>query len=164
MKKYLLILPLAALFAVFSCKVKKEGGDEAVTTQTEETQAANEEASEEKAPASDTQPGKTYTVADFVDVYSKDKSALKDQVVIIEGYFLNFNEQTSGGSVEQYNVSLYADETCNFEGPKAFFIFSPDTDKKDFSLKQYSKVKIQGKVTGEEFFKEPKLVEAKIVK
>ena len=162
MKKYLLIFPLVALF-VFSCKIKKEESGENVTTQTDETQAVKDEAVKEETPASDAQSGKTYTVADFVDAYSKDKSAFKGQTVIVEGYYLNYNFQNDGTG-EQYSIMLYSDEACDFKGKKVYFMFGTATNEKDFSMPQYSKIKIQGKVTGEESFDDPKLVDAKIVK
>lgn len=164
MKKVFSILPLAIVL-FFACENKKSDDTKTASeTEVPAEETSSEEKTEKSASAgSEAATAKTYAVADFVDAYTKDKSALKGQTVIVEGYYLNYNSQNDGTG-EQYSIMLYPDEACDFKAKKAYFVFGADTDEKDLSMPQYSKIKIQGKVTGEESFNDPKLVEAKLVK
>ena len=151
MKKASFILPFAvALF--FACHDKNED---------------NTEVRSGKGMASDSESIKTYTVADFIDTYAKEKSSLEGKTVIIEGYCTGYVPlMNKNKEVEGYRVPLSDEQESDYRRKKVFFIFNGNTDKKDF-LRPFilkKKLKIKGEVTDEELFDKPVLTNAKLVK
>lgn len=163
MKKTLMLIFAAGVLA--SCGDTSALEDEltnAMDEAIEEAKSVEEDSSDDSATSEN--DGTVYSVLEFHEMFSDDAASLKGKTVTIEGYYLNYNSQDNQDGSKQYMLSLFADDSFDFQGKKVFFIMATDDSSELNKLTQRSKVKITGKVTGEKFFEDPELEDAKLVK
>lgn len=155
MRKKTVLLPILFTFLLFNCKGKKtESADSVGGTNTETAGSNTDEAA------------KTYSVTEFVDIYTKKKSSLEGETVVVEGYCTGYVPlKTKDKGIAGYRVPLSANQEHKFSDKKVFFLFNGNTDKEDF-LRPFilkKKLKIKGRVTDEELFDKPVLADAEVI-
>lgn len=170
MKKQLTFLLAITLTACGTTENKKGNDLEKDVKVSEEVQIISDKKSENESPSESTseislEEGKVYTVKEFTDIVNKNNlSNLKGKEVEIEGYYLNYNKQKASNDENyEYNVSLYVDEECGFKSDQIFFILKADNADAFKEVKQHSKLKLKGEITGDKFFNSPKLINAELV-
>ena len=173
MKKTLIILGMGVF--LFSCNEATESTENETTankeveTETENDADENDEDAEPKEAAVEmvTLEDKTYKVEEFATMFDENKAGLKDQVITIEGYYMNYNKQKDANSDEEeyeYNVTLYTDESFDRDAPQVFFKMKSKDGDQFKGIKQKDKITVTGKITGDEFFDAPLLEEGVVVK
>ena len=172
MKKTLIILGMGVF--LFSCNETAETTENettennAVEIEKEDDAAANNEEVETKeAPVEMvTLEDKTYQVEEFATLFDENKAGLKEQVITIEGYYMNYNKQKDANSDDEfeYNVTLYTDESFDRDAPQVFFKMKSKDGDQFKGIKQKDKITVTGKITGDEFFDAPLLEEGVVVK
>ncbi len=172
MKKTLLILGLGVFLYACNDSAKtedKKGGEaEKPKTEKKEQQESKKdtEKKEEPSKASVELEDRAYTVEEFAEMYAANKAGLKGQSITIEGFYMNHNKQKAANSDDEYeyNVTLYKDESFDRDAAQAFFKMKSNNGDQFDGIKQKDKIKVTGKITGDEFFDAPLLEEGVIAK
>lgn len=110
---------------------------------------------------------RAYSVTEFNELYDESKEGLVGQTITIEGYYMNHNKQKDANSSDeayQYNLTLYKDESFNRDDIQAFFMMKTSDENQFDGITQKDKIKVSGKITGEDFFGAPLLEDGELVK
>lgn len=173
MKKTLIILGLGVFLC--SCNEATEA-TENETTESQEVESKEEsdvttedetvETEKEETVEMIDLEDRTYQVEEFVTMFNENKEGLKEQTITIEGFYMNHNKQKDANSDDEYeyNVTLYTDESFDRDAPQVFFKMKSRDGEQFKGIKQKDQISVTGKITGDEFFDSPMLVEGVVVK
>lgn len=159
---------------LFSCNESTEASESETTESNaveNETETDSETMDEEVEPKEESVEmvsleDRTYKVEEFATIFDENKEGLKEQMITIEGYYMNYNKQKDANSEDEYeyNVTLYSDESFDRDAPQVFFKMKSKDGDQFKGIKQKDKITVTGKITGDEFFDAPLLEEGVVVK
>lgn len=167
---------LLSAFMLLNCsgdneqdKEKKEDNSKETVENSEDQITNNEENTDEKIEEQPNVPkleleDRTYSVKEFNKLYSDNAAGLKDQEIVIEGFYMNYNKQKASGQEEfEYNVTLYKDKSCDRDDDRVFFMMESNNPDQFKGIKQYDKISVKGVISGDEFFDAPKLSDGVVI-
>lgn len=177
MKKHFKIVTLLlSVFLLLNCsgendedKDKKDKDSKETVEETNDQPVENEETDTEELEEKTDVPkieleDRAYNVEEFNELYNENAEGLKDQEIVIEGYYMNHNKQKASGEEEfEYNVTLYKDENCDRDDDRVFFMMKSNNPDQFKGIKQYQKISVKGIISGDEFFDAPKLTDGVVI-